>query len=201
MDFEVPVHGAGNGSLHEEQIRVGDDADDLQIPDGHLFASHSSCHPHALENARRVRGGADGAGCALAVTLAMGAEPAAEVMPLHDALEAAPFGRADNRDQVSLGEHAVHLDLLSRLDVRDAVAAEFADNACRLRFARRKVPLQGLVDQPFLLLVEAELHGLVTVPLLRLDLRDEAGACLNDRAGYHVTSLVKDAGHPDFFPE
>ena len=52
-----------------------------------------------------------------------------------------------------------------------------------------------------LLVVEAELEGVVAVRLLGLDLEDHAGADLEHRRGTEALLVVPDLGHPDFLSD
>jgi hypothetical protein len=101
---------------------------------------------------------------------------------------------------ITLVEDRVHLEFLPRLHFHSLIA-EFTDDPERLHGGLRKVSLCGLFHKALPLHLEAELHRLVPVPVLCLDLRDEAGSCFNNRAGDHVAGIVEDAGHPNLLSQ
>ena len=79
--------------------------------------------------------------------------------------------------------------------------ADLAEIAHGLDAGLGEVTRHGLVDARLLDLTEANLDGVVAVGGNGLDLRNDAGAGLNDRNGDDVIVLVKHLGHPDLAAE
>ncbi len=90
-------------------------------------------------------------------------------------------------------------EFLAGLHLCAPVAAEFTNDTRQLRSGLREMSAKRLADEPFFLLPEPELNRLIPVTLFRTYLRDVAGAGFNHRAGDHLTSLIEDAGHAEFF--
>ena len=110
-------------------------------------------------------------------------------------LEALALGGADDVDgldvgEVSDGHDVAGLVLLAVLD------ADLAQVAHRLDAGGLEVAGHGLVDVLGGDASEADLNGVVAVGRLRLDLRDSAGASLDDGDGHDVVVLVPDLRHP-----
>ena len=61
--------------------------------------------------------------------------------------------------------------------------------------------LLGLVELALLNVLETELYGVVTVLLLGLELRNDAGARLDDGAGDDLAVGVEDLGHADLLAD
>ena len=159
-----------------------------------LTVTRSSVHVQALADARGVGALADGARAAL-VAGAVGHGAAGEVPALDGALEALALGGADDVDGLDVGEvgdgdHVTGLVLLTVLD------ANLAQVAHRLDALLGEVTGHGLVDVLGGDVSEADLDGVVAVGRLRLDLRDGAGASLDDGDGHDVVVLVPDLRHP-----
>ena len=118
---------------------------------------------------------------------------AGEVPALDGALEALALGGADDVDGLDVGEvgdgdDVTGLVLLAVLD------ADLAEVAHRLDAGGLEVAGHGLVDVLVGDVSEADLDGVVAVGRLRLDLRDGAGASLDDGDGHDVVVLVLDDG-------
>src|SRR3989337_408737 len=89
---EQHVLVAGDGALHHQDVARRIRLDHSEVLHGHLAGPHVAGHLHPLDDATRVRAGADGAGGAGAVGLPVGLGPAVEAVSLHHAREAATLG-------------------------------------------------------------------------------------------------------------
>src|SRR6185295_4644832 len=91
------------------------DLDDLQIARGHAIAAHPPRRAHALDDARGKRRRADRAGRAVEHR-AVRRRAAAEVVALHDTLEALAAADADDVDALAVLEHAADEHLIAGLE-------------------------------------------------------------------------------------
>src|SRR5688572_3246391 len=101
-DGHEAVHRTRHRAAHEQEIALGVDPDDAQADLGEVAGAHVARHPLALDDARGIRPRRDRAGLAVP-RVAVGLGAAAEMMAVHHALEAAPFGDAADFHTVALG--------------------------------------------------------------------------------------------------
>src|SRR5579875_2051021 len=114
----------------------------------------------------------------MAVRLTVGLGAAAKTMPAHDAGEAAALGDRRHVDEIA-GLKQVRADALAHRDLADVIDLELAQvthvlQALQVAALRLIEPL----DLP-----KPELHGLIAVVLDRLNLRDQARPCFDNRDG------------------
>src|SRR5204862_8326627 len=89
--------------MDEQQVPRGVDLDDFPPHFGEAPRAHVSRHTLALDDARRIRAGSDGARLAVTrVPVTLGT--AVEVMAVHHALEPATLGDARDLHAVARGE-------------------------------------------------------------------------------------------------
>ena len=81
------------------------------------------------------------------------------------------------------------------------VLANLADKSLRLAADLLGMAALGLVGLLSLLVVEAELPGVVAVAILGADLQHRAGPAFQDRDRHDDAVLLIDLGHADFSPE
>src|SRR5215210_4337794 len=162
------LHGAALGTRHgaadEHQVLVGDQLDDGEAALGHAPAAHAARALDALEHARRGGRGADGARGAHVVR-AVGLGAGGEVVALDRAREALALGLAEDLDLLADlegvdGHRVAHGELTG-------VVAELLDRAQRRSVGLLEVPELALGEGLLAHGVEAELHGLVAVGVLR----------------------------------
>ena len=101
----------------------------LTLRSGDAVGAHVTARPHALEDARREGRGADGAGSAVEHR-AVGGGAAAEVVTLHDALEALALADAHDGDRVS-GREERNRDLVAHLHLGPGLDLELTQHAGR----------------------------------------------------------------------
>src|SRR5438105_7860813 len=122
LDHDERASRAGHAAIHEQEVPLRVDTEDLQALDRRPLVPHLAGHPHALEDAGGV-GGADRARLPH-VHGAVRLRPASEVVALDHSLEPFAFRGGDDVDQLPLGED-VALDLLAGLEPLEA--AELGD--------------------------------------------------------------------------
>ena len=136
----IAARRARDGAAHDEQVVLGVNLHDLQVAHGHAVAAHAPRRAHALDDARRERRGADRARRPVEHR-AVGRRAAAEVMALHDALEALAAADADHVDAVAVGEDAGHEHLVAGLQRLGALGQlHFAADARRRHAGLLVVP-------------------------------------------------------------
>src|SRR5262245_3207903 len=106
---------------------------------------------------------------------------AAKMMPFDETGKATPLARADDMHQLVYGKNIDH-DLIAGIRSLFTLNGNFASETRRrdIRFfemTRHRLGDALRLDE----LDEAELHGIVSILLLRLFLHDDTRACLNDR--------------------
>lgn len=194
-DLDETVLAAGDSALDEHEVLLGVNADELEVLDRDARVAHVAVHVQALADAGGVGALADGTRLAL-VAAAVGHGATGEVPALDGALEALALGGADDVDgldvsEVSDGHDVAGVVLLAVLD------ADLAQEAHRLDAGLGEVTSHGLVDVLGGDVSEADLDGVVAVGRLRLDLRDGAGASLDDGDGHDVVVLVPNLRHSE----
>ena len=132
----------------------------------------------------------------------MAGRAAAEVVPLHDALEPLPLGHADDVDAVLRLEQG-HQDLVPHRRIgasRDQ--AELLEPAGGRHVGSVEMALERLGHVARLAgLHEPELHRLVTLLRLVAPRDHDAGAGLDDRAGDRAPFRVEHLRHRDLPPD
>src|SRR5581483_3021358 len=103
-DQHRPVPPPGDGAAHEEQMLLGADGDDLEVPRRDPLRAPAPGHPLALEDAAREGAVADRAAVPEVLVRAVGPGEARELVPLHHA-----------RGPAAL-RHAGHVHPLARLE-------------------------------------------------------------------------------------
>src|SRR5690242_9210506 len=159
---------------------------------------HVTGHPHAAHDRAGKQALTNGAGTALPALRTVRLVTTAEAMTFHHTFKAAPFGRADGVNIVAGGKQ-IRANGFTGFDFLGEVA-EFADALHGLAAVFLDVSEQRLGQALFLLVVETELDGIVTVlARLRFDLHHAVGTGENDRNGDQHTLRVIDAGVTEFF--
>src|ERR671930_1594852 len=103
-DGHQTVHRAGDGSAHEQKIALNVDLDDTQADLGEIARAHVPGHPLTLDDARRVGTRRDRSRLAMPrVAVRLGT--AAEMMTMHDALEAATLRHTADLHPIAFGEN------------------------------------------------------------------------------------------------
>src|SRR6266545_8314434 len=102
-DGDEAVHRTRHRAAHEQEIALGVDPHDAQAELRGVAGAHMPGHPLALDDARRI--GARRDRSRLAVTrIAVRLRATAEVMAVHDALEAAALGHAAHFHAIAFRE-------------------------------------------------------------------------------------------------
>ena len=130
----------------------------------------------------------------------VGHRTAALTPALNATLEALTLGGTDDVDLSNIGEvcdgdDVADLVLLGRSN------ANLTKEPDRLDAGLGKVTSHGLVHVLSLDIAETDLDGIVAVGRLRFNLRDGAGASLDDRDGNDVVVLVPNLGHANLAAE
>ena len=198
-DGDQTVLATGHSALDKHEVLLSINADNGEVLHSHAGVAHVTGHLDALEDAGRVGALADGAGVTLNVgTVGHGA---AVLIPALDAtLEALTLGGADDVDlgdvlEIGDGDDVADLVLLAILD------ADLTKVTDGLDASLSKVTSHGLIHVLGLDVAEADLDGVVAVGRLSFNLRDGAGASLDDRDGDDVIVLVPNLGHADLAAE
>ncbi len=125
------------------------------------------------------------------------ASPPRKSVPFHHPFEPAPFGHANGIDKIALRKN-IGADDIARFD-RQAEIAEFADafGGCGAVFF--EMAQQAFAQAMFLLVVEAQLHCVIAVGLLRFGLQNTIGADPDDSHGDYDALGVIDAGLAELF--
>ena len=126
----------------------------------------------------------------------MGHRTAALAPALDATLEALALGRADDVDLGGLSELGDGDDVAD-LVLLGVVHADLAEVADGLDAGLGEVTSHGLVHILGLDVAETDLDGVVAVGRLGFNLRDGAGAGLDDRDGHDVVVVVPHLGHAD----
>jgi len=133
----------------------------------------------------------------------VGVRLAVHVVALDDALEAAALDGADDVDHLAGGELLDGDDVTDLGDVALGVVGEADLVEMAVGGDARLAEVADLArgEAALLLGAEGDLHGVVAVGRLGLDLRDGAGARLDDRDRDEVVLPVVNLGHADFLTE
>src|SRR5438093_11733023 len=167
-DNVIPVC-AGNGAPNQQDVIGFADLNDLEVLGGAPDLTHVAGHFHAAHDGAGEKALADSAGAAMPAFGAVSGVAPGEVVPLDDAFEAAALGDSDGIHVIAGRKEGraervawLHLfgEIAKLLDAYDGRAIEVLD-----------VAKEGFGDTMLFLLVEAKLHGVVTVGLLRLTLQ------------------------------
>src|SRR5690606_4124219 len=194
-NYYVGALGSGNSTAEEQQAPLGVHPDDVEVERGDPVAAHAARHSHALEHPSRCGAGADRAGGAVLLVVAVGSALTGEVVALHDAGEAFALGGAGHVGLLAGLEHVGHGDLLAELEPGHVGDPDLEQGPTRRHAGLGVVALQGLVDPVGVGFTERDLDGGVAVLLRRLDLDDAHRSCLDDGDGARLGVLVEDLGH------
>lgn len=189
---------APDSALDQDEVLLGIDADNGKVLDGNALVTHVTGHLDALEDARRIGALTDRTGVTLEVRT-MRHRTAALTPALDATLEALTLGGADDVDlldisEISDGNDLADLVLLAVLD------ADLTKEADRLDASLGEVTSHGLVHVLGLDVAETDLDGVIAVGCLSFNLRDSAGASLDDRDGNDVVVLVPNLVMPILRP-
>src|SRR6266480_4751874 len=97
------VHRARHRAAHEQEIALGIHLDHAQAELGEVAGAHMPGHPLSFDNPRRIGARRDRPRLAVA-RVAVRLRTAAEVMTVHDTLEATTFRHAAYLHAIALGE-------------------------------------------------------------------------------------------------
>lgn len=193
---------AGDSPFDQNQVLVGKNFQYAQVFDFHPVISHAAAKAFAFENAGGIRGSPHRAGSAQAVVLTVGSvHNPAKTVAANDALEAFAFGRTDSVNHIAFSEDLVYLDGFAQGFIHCVEIAEFENSALRLCTCLLKMTHLSLGRILFLGYSEAHLDGGIPIRIVRLYLRNHAGTRFDHGAGDVAPSLIKDAGHADFFTD
>ena len=120
-----------------------------------------------------------------------------EAVALHNAGEALTLGSTGDVDLLHVGESR-HGLLVARLVLGSVLDANLTQIAGRLDALLGEMAAHGLVDLLRLDGAKAQLHSLVAVGGLRLDLAHRVRLGLDHGHGDELVLLVEDLGHADF---
>ncbi len=188
-DGDETILGTRDSALDQDEVLLGIDADNGKVLDGNALVTHVTGHLDALEDARRIGALTDRTGVTLEVRT-MRHRTAALTPALDATLEALTLGGTDDVDlldisEISDGDDLADLVLLAVLD------ADLTKEADRLDASLGEVTSHGLVHVLGLDVAETDLDGVIAVGCLSFNLRDSAGASLDDRDGNDVIVLVQ----------
>src|ERR1041385_1193895 len=102
-DGDQAVHPPRHRAAHEQEIALGVDLHDAETDLGEVARTHMAGHPLSFNNPRRIGTRRDRPRLAVA-RVPVCLRTAAEVMTVHDALEATPLGHATHLHAFALGE-------------------------------------------------------------------------------------------------
>src|SRR5229473_3514414 len=165
LDQHVAAIGAGHRALDHDEAALAIGGDDAQILRGHALVAVMAGHLLVLEDLAGILALAGRAVAAVRDRDAVARAQAAEIVPPHDAGEAAALGRAGDVDELP-GEEMRRRQLDADLEQRVLGHAELDELALRLDLRLGVVAAHGLGHVLDLGLADAELDGGVAVLLL-----------------------------------
>ena len=198
-DLNESALATRNGTLDQHEVVLLVNAHQLKVADRDAVAAHVAGETETLANACGVSAHAHRTGGAVeVVTMATGT--AGKTVTLDDAGETLALADADDVDLVDIverldGERVTDCMLGGILDA-DLAQVAHGRYACLC-----EVALHGLVYLLFLDVTETDLHGLIAVGVGGLDLRDNAGASLDDGHGDDGVILSPDLRHAQLAAE
>lgn len=195
-DQDDGTAGTGNGTLDDEQTLVGVHGVDREVLGGLAHAAHATGHAQTLEDAARGGAATDRARLAVVAVRTVGGRDALEAVTLHDAGEALALGGAGDVDGRA-GLEGRDGDLLADGVLGGIAGAELDEVAARRHTGLLEVAGHGLVDLARVDRAEGDLDGVVAIRLGVADLRDDAGARLDDGHGDEAVVRVPDLGHAE----
>jgi hypothetical protein len=166
----------------------------LKIADGETGVAHVTGHSVALEDPARGAARSDGAWRPMAVGLAVGLRPTVESMSLNTAGEASPLGEPHGVDLLAHLERA-YVESLADLKFRYVLGIHFSQMA-EQGSGGIEMPFARIVES--LYLAKAELHGVVSIRVGCLDLRNDTRTYLNSGYTYSVSALGKELSRAYF---
>ena len=169
----------------------------MEVLSGAPDLAHVSRHPHAAHDGAGKQTLADGTGTSSPSLGAVGRVAAAEIMTFHHTLKAATLGDADGIDKIALGENA-GADDVAGFDGKGEIA-EFAHTLRRRRAKFLEMSQQGFDDAMFLLIIEAQLDGVVAVRFSSFRLDDAIGPSQDNCHRHENAMSIIDARLAKFF--
>src|SRR5579884_764928 len=106
LNREQAAIGPRHRTLDQQQIALRIRLNHFKFLRRHASIAHATGHACSLENATWRSAGADGAGCAMTVGLAVCFGATAETVAFDAALETFTFGGADDIDRFAIAEQA-----------------------------------------------------------------------------------------------
>ena len=198
-DGDQTVLGTRDSALDQDEVLLGIDADNGKVLHGNALVTHVTGHLDALEDARRVSALTDGTRMTLEVGTVR--HRTAALTPALDAtLETLTLGGTDDVDLLDIGEIGDGDDLAD-LVLLAVLDADLTKETNGLDAGLGEVTSHGLVHVLGLDIAETDLDGVIAVGCLSFNLRDSAGASLDDRDGDDVVVLVPNLGHADLAAE
>src|ERR1700723_2665772 len=202
-DNQVPALRPRHAAFHHQKILFLVDTQHAQITLRYPRVAHMSRHAHSFEHARRKRRRANRSSDLEHRSVRLGT--AAEVMPLHDALEAFSLAHAHDVDELfafkNLHQHAV-ANLPRSLAVAIALKPHFAHELHRRKIILRQVSACRLGEpRLFHELDQANLSRFVSVLHRQLMLRHHTRTSLQHCHRAHVALRVKQLRHADLLAQ
>lgn len=193
---------AGDSPFNQDQVLFGENFEHAQVFDLHPVISHAAAQAFAFKYAGRERGSAHRTRSPQAVVLTVGSvHNPAKPVAANNALKAFPFGGSDRVYHIAFGEDLIYLDGLAQGFIHRVEIAEFHDPALGFRSCFLKMAHLSLRRIFCLGFPKAHLDGGIPIRIVRLYLRNYAGTRFDHSAGDVAASLIKDAGHADFFTD
>jgi hypothetical protein len=128
----------------------------------------------------------------------VGGASTAEVVPLHNALKALPFGSAQHVDKINAFKNRGSQRIPGFGFIR-RINADFTQFTHRSDTGLLKMARQRL-NNPFRLLrTKPELDGFIAIRSGCFALNHTARSCLDNRYRYQLSFFVEDLGHTQFF--
>jgi len=178
-DHKHRIRRTGYTPSYHQKIIVGFDIENLKVLYRHTPITVLTGHTFSLDGATGVGGGPYGAAVSEVLMSAVRTGRSPKTVPFDDSGKAAAFGGSRDIDEVTDFEHAGHGHLLTELVVLDIFRAKLSQYVKWSRAAWLAVTLERTICPMWLLLPEAELHRIIPVFLLRLDLHDGTGTSFN----------------------
>src|SRR5579872_3741080 len=187
---------AGDCALDQDDAALGVGGDYLEVLRGDPGRPHVARHALVLEDLAGILALTGRAVAPVRDRDAVGRAQAAEVVPLHDALEAAADADAGHVHELA-GDEMLHRDLGPDLEERVLVDPEFHDLPLRLDLGFREMAALRLGGVLGLAGSDAELDRVVLVLLLGAHGNDLTVVDLEHGHGHVVAVRVEHAGHPE----
>ena len=169
----------------------------LQVVGSHSVATHLATHAHTLEHLCGIRTCTDTTGLAQTVVLTVsGLTYTAETMTLDNALEAAALGGTDDINEVAAFKH-LHGDSVTKVQFL-VKTCELGQVSLGCHTGLLEVAERRSRSVLLLLVLKAELDGIVAVTLYALYLSDYTRTQFDNSAWYVLTLGTEYGSHSDF---